>query len=167
VGLGIALGIAFQVILLIGDMRADRLHIAALGGANPYADTMGMRDRAARVEALAAASGTTTVVPQSRRDFGGLIYYLRGSKIDIRAWPRDEGPPENYYEQAFQLARPYPDVLVTIADCPDTERYAAVYAKAELLEKLTYLDAPSGKKPDYAVRLSGPVAGGTRPGSCD
>lgn len=167
VWLGIALGIVFQVILLIGDMRADRLHIAAFGGGNPYADTMGMRDRAARVEALAAAAGTTTVVPQSRRDFGGLIYYLRHSKIDVRAWPRDDAPPENYYEQAFPLARPFPDVLVTIADCPDTARYGSVFAKAELLEKLTYLDAPPGKKPDYAVRLSEPVAGGIRPGSCD
>jgi hypothetical protein len=162
--LGIALGLAFQVVLLAGDPIADRLHLPGIG--NPYAETIGMQQRAARIRSLAAAAGTATVVPQSRRDLGGLIYYLRSSGMDIRTWPRDDAPPENYYEQAFPLARPFPDTVLAIADCPDTARYQAVFAKAELLEKLVYLDAPAGKKPDYALRLSGPVAGASRPGSC-
>jgi 4-amino-4-deoxy-L-arabinose transferase-like glycosyltransferase len=164
---GIFIGVVFQAILLVADPLADRLHIDAFGIGNPFAETMGMRHRAERVRAAAAATGVTTVVPQSRRDLSGLTYYLRHDPLAIRAWPRTEGPAENYFEQKRVLAAPFPERLLVTADCPNLGRYAALYRQAELLQTLTYRHAPPKKKPDHLILLTEPTGVIDRPGHCD
>ena len=85
-GLGLAIGILAQAVLLVGDTVADKLTVPILGkNADIYQRVLGWDDLGEEIGALAKSRGAASVAVESRWEESALNYYLRGN-LPVYIW---------------------------------------------------------------------------------
>jgi hypothetical protein len=126
----LALGIAVQGVLLVGDAFAPRIRIPFLKPPNPYERTLGWSAYARTVGALAEKIGASTIAAEERADVAALLYYRRDDAQEIRAWPSAETPKFEMTRALTDAARP-PVLFVTY--CPFPQRLLRHFRQVEPL----------------------------------
>lgn len=103
--------LAFNIVasagVAAGALFADHPIIA-----NSYASgsrMVGWPELAARVEALAKAEGVDTVVGYSKPMVAELVYYLRDSGLQVRAYRAPDARPQDH----FEMTRPWHESTAT------------------------------------------------------
>lgn len=124
----IAIGIIAQVALIGGDAIANRLALPHI--ANPYRRTIGWREYADAVGAVARRAGARTIVSDLRAEFYALAYYWRDRPEKVLWW-RTAGMPNFSLKQALTHASPEPILYVTA--CASLDQVRKSYAETEPL----------------------------------
>ncbi|HLH91824.1 MAG TPA: glycosyltransferase family 39 protein [Xanthobacteraceae bacterium] len=149
----VAFGLVVQVALIGADAVADRLSTASFH--NPYKRTIGMRQYADAVGAVARKVGAKTIVTDSRADFSDLEYYWRDRPEQVLWWRRIEVPSFSLKEALTQNSA---EPVLFINGCDRLDAVRKVYAVAQPLGRFTVpigSVATNGERDFYAFLLSG------------
>jgi 4-amino-4-deoxy-L-arabinose transferase-like glycosyltransferase len=153
-GLGIAIGLVFQITILVTDAFANRLPLGPI--ANPYRRTIGWREYAEAVGTVARRSGAKTIVTDARSEFAALEYYWRDQPEKVLWWRRIE-VPEFAMDQALTQSSTEPILFVT--GCASLDKVHQTYSQVDLVGAFA---APVSKLPRdgersfHAFRLGHP-----------
>jgi hypothetical protein len=152
--LGIGIGVATQILLLIGDNLADRLTLPGLAKGDIYQHTMGWRALGEEVSGLARRTGAPTIVAERRDDVASLIYYLRNEPRSVLAWPERSIPSDH-----FQLTRPLTaaagEPILLITRCAAPVGLTDFFADVEPLGPFQARSGPTSARNYYAFKLAG------------
>ncbi|MCB1509001.1 MAG: glycosyltransferase family 39 protein, partial [Hyphomicrobiaceae bacterium] len=91
-------GIALVVLVFSAGARSDQMIVRRTNMKHMF----GWEIVAAGIERAASEAGVTTVVIDNRKIAAAMVYYLRETGLDVRAYRRDGAPPTNH----FELTRP-------------------------------------------------------------
>ncbi|MEZ5786312.1 MAG: glycosyltransferase family 39 protein [Xanthobacteraceae bacterium] len=147
---GVALGIAVQVLLLIGDAFAYRVSIPPFG--DVYYRTLGWRSFAASTGTLADRIGATAVVGDERRDIASLLYYRRDHPQAILAW---RAADDIQFDGTHAFSEAVPDPVLFVSECPFPERLRKFYERVEPIEEIISPAGPTSARWHGAFRLAG------------
>lgn len=151
----LAIGVAVQILLLIGDANAYRITLAALGDrADVYRRTLGWRPLGDRVAQLARASGTPTVVAEGRGEVAALIYYLRDEPLKALSWPAG-AVPQHHFELTRALTDSTAEPVLMVTQCPYPARLARYYEKVTPLAPITVMAGPKATRDYNTYKLEG------------
>jgi len=150
----VALGLATQTALLVGDAFAPRIYSPFLRTHNPYARTSGWASRGRAIGELARAQGAPTIASDTRANVASLLYYWRDQPERILAWPTKDLP---YFDLTRQLTPSAAGPVLFVSDCAGVERFETFYAKVTPLGVFV----PSGPAPRtfFAFKLEEPRGG--------
>jgi hypothetical protein len=146
----LAIGVAVQAALLIGDAYADRISIPGLGrNSDIYRRTLGWRTLGDDITRLARTNGTPTVAAEGRAELAALTYYLRNEPLVVASWARGATAGSQFdLTQALGDASKEPVLFIT--GCRSAQRLTPFYASVTQLPDLPVQTGPSSKR-NYAV----------------
>ena len=146
----LAIGVAVQAALLVGDAYADRINIPALGrNSEVYHRTLGWRTLGAEIRRLAQANGTPTVVAEGRAELAALTYYLRKEPLSIVSWPRT-ATAANQFDLTHALDDTSKEPVLLITGCTTRPRLARFYGSVTKLPDLVIWPGAKNER-KYAV----------------
>jgi hypothetical protein len=154
IGLSIAIGIAAQLALLIGDANAYRIKVPLLAKPDIYHRTLGWRGLGAEAGRLADRAGAAAIAAEQRADIASLMYYQRDRGRPVLSWPNVLGPDHH-----FDLRHPLTaavDPVLFVSRCPTTQRLAAHYRDVQPLGEFDVATGPTSARRYFAFRLAGP-----------
>jgi membrane-associated phospholipid phosphatase len=150
----IALGLALQIVLSVGDAFADRISLAFLPKSDVYHRTMGWKAMSLLVRQKADTNGARSIAAEQSDVVASLLYYLRG---DI--WPIFSGPigaaPANQFDRARPWTSAAPEPLLYLSDRSQPERLAQYYSAVEALAPIDAATGPHSARRFFAFKLSG------------
>jgi 4-amino-4-deoxy-L-arabinose transferase-like glycosyltransferase len=157
--LGIGIGVATQMLLLIGDNMADRLTVPGLAKGDIYQHTMGWRALGEETSRLARRIDAPTVVAGRRDDVASLVYYLRKEPRAVFAWP-ESGIASDHFQLTRPLIATAAEPILLITRCATPTGLADSYATVEPLGPFQARSGPTTFRNYYGFRLSSrkPVA---------
>jgi hypothetical protein len=162
---GLAIGVAVQAVLLVGDALADRIALPLLRKGDVYERTLGWRALGQETDRLAQAAGARTVATERRDDMASLLYYLRDKGVAVRNWPR-RLEPDNHFAISHPLAQQDAAPVLLVTRCAKPEGLDRDYATVTPLGGFAATSGPNSARQYYAYALSGP-RGAIRPlGGC-
>ena len=159
---GLTFGAAAQALLFLADARADRLSI---GGQAPYAVTLGWEETAAQIRRAARAEAAAIVVTERRRDAAALTYHLRGSGLEVRAWPGPGGLPDDHFQMTVPVTGREHGPMLAVAGCADPRRFHGAARTVRSLGPATAATGPGESRTLHLFAIQGPRAG-ARPPDC-
>lgn len=107
---------------------------------------VGWGNLAAEVHRIAGANGIRTVVFPQRGFTASMIYELRDSGLDVKAWRADPAHPLDH----FELTRPWdatdsgPVLFVTMGEAPPPEALAARATRLEVFHTQVFIARRAG-----------------------
>jgi hypothetical protein len=152
--LGVAIGIAVQAVLLVGDSIADRITIPGIAKADIYQPTMGWRAFGEEVGRLARRINAPTVATVRRDDVASLVYYLRDEKRAVLAWP-ESGPISDHFQMTRPLSATAGEPILLITRCAEPAGLTDFYATVEPLGPFQVRSGPTTLRNYYAFKLVG------------
>ena len=126
----LAIGLAIQAVLLVGDTIATRLPSRIAGFPNPYRASLGWHDFASSVGSTASEAGAQTIATDERRAFATLRYYLRDAPQAIVSWTKSGDLP---FDFGHELKAGAGEPVLFMSFCPDADRLRKLYAQVESL----------------------------------
>jgi 4-amino-4-deoxy-L-arabinose transferase-like glycosyltransferase len=148
----LAIGLAVQVALAIGDAAPDRVRLPFLSERQqPYARLLGWSTLRNDVANERRASGAAAVATDTRSLAAALTYYGRADGTPIHAWSQSQ-QPGNYYEMTSPLTARTAAPVLFVSACPDERRLAAGYASVTPLGEVR---APISLGRAHLFRLDG------------
>jgi 4-amino-4-deoxy-L-arabinose transferase-like glycosyltransferase len=157
IAVSIALGVAAQVVLLVGDANARRMSIGWLAKPDVYARTMGWRSLGEEVDKLARATGARTVAAEQRDAVASLLYYQRDSGRTVLSWPTG-AVANHHFDLTRRLTTAAPEPVLVVSPCSSTARLARHYSSVEPLGRLEARTGPTSSRSYHAFKLSGATA---------
>ena len=149
---GLAIGLAVQVGLAIGDAVPGRIRLSFLAERQqPYAQFVGWRRLRGEVESARRTSGAAVVATDTRAIAAGLTFYGRADGMAVHA-RRQSARPGNYYEMTRPLTAGTAPPVLFVPACPDARRLAAGYERVAALGEVR---APVSQGRAYLFRLEG------------
>lgn len=114
-----SLALHLVLFVVISTAPAFAQKLALPGRLDPYGRMLGWKDLASAIRAQIDAQHFATVLTDDRQLTAELLYYLRGTHVDIRSWHND-GPPRDHYQltRPFRADVPEPVLFVTIGNAP-------------------------------------------------
>jgi membrane-associated phospholipid phosphatase len=150
----IAMGVAFQIVIIAGDAFADRISLSWLAKPDLYHRTMGWKATATLVKQAAIDSGAQTIAAEQNAMEASLIYYLRREKWPIAAWPTGI-MPANQFELDRPLTRAATEPILFVTERHLPQRLGEFYSDVELVRPLNAPTGPHSYRRLFAFRLSG------------
>ena len=151
----LGIGIAVQVLLIVGDLSADKVTLSAFGRNNdPYQRTMGWRSLAENAERMARQIGAWAIVSDNRYNVAALVYYLRDTKERVRDWPKS-ADAENHFERTIPLTGTEGEPLLFVTDCPIQRDFEKSYRTVVPLGSFDSRSGPHSYRRFFAYSLSG------------
>ncbi|MFL6513404.1 MAG: glycosyltransferase family 39 protein [Chthoniobacterales bacterium] len=150
----VAIGVIFQIAVIGGDAFADRISLSWLAKPDVYHRTMGWKATASLVKQAAIDSGAQTIAAEQNAIEASLIYYLRGEKWPVVAWPTGIMPPNQFEaERPLTAAATEPILFVTERHLP--QRLGEFYSNVDVVRPLNAPTGPHSYRRLFAFRLSG------------
>lgn len=162
----LAIGIATQAALLVGDAYADRISIVALSRPDVYERTLGWRALGEAIAKRAREAGTPTVVTERRAEVAALTYYLRNEPLAVRSWSREPGA-HSQFDLTQALDETAKEPLLLLTRCGTTPRLERFFASVTLLPRLTVPTGPNSNRRYELLKLAGRIQPLAPPGICD
>jgi hypothetical protein len=150
----VALGIIFQLILVVTDAFADRVTVPFLPQPDIYRRTMGWKDLSRDVRQIALSNDVQTIAADQNAVVASLLYYLREDKWPIFAWPTG-ALPQNQFELDRPLTSAAAEPVLFLSDRFLPDRLAEYYSTVETLPPIEAVSGPRSTRRDFAFRLSG------------
>jgi hypothetical protein len=152
--LSLGIGVAVQIVLLVGDTIATRLHIPGFANGDVYHRTLGWRSLGEQAGAIAQRVGAKAIVGAERDDEASLLYYWRDKPEPVLAWPT--GPVANHqFDITRALTNDTPLPILFVSRCGDGTRLAGQFANVELAGVFGTPTGPTTRRTYYAFRLDG------------
>ena len=124
-----SLAIHVAVVAALGIVVAHANSLQLPNGQNPFSRTLGWENLAKTTKAKLDAARKAgqpfgSVMTLDRAVTAELLYYMRGEKTPVRAWP-PSGRPRDHYEltRAYRGKLPDPVLLVVIGGIPTTVKH--------------------------------------------
>ena len=152
--LGIGIGVATQVLLLVGDSMADRLTIPGVAKGDIYQHTMGWRALGEEASRLARRIDAPTVVTGRRDDVASLAYYLRNEKRTVLVWP-ESGTAGDHFQLTRPLTATAAEPVLLITRCAAPAGLADDYTTVEPLGAFQARSGPTTVRNYFAFKLAG------------
>jgi 4-amino-4-deoxy-L-arabinose transferase-like glycosyltransferase len=153
-GLSLGIGIWAQLILLVTDTIATRLHIPGLRNGDVYHRTLGWRSLGEQTGAIAQRVGARTIVGADRDDEASLLYYWRDKPETILAWP--SGPvADHHFELTRALRNDTTLPILFVSRCGDGSRLTGQFANVDLAGVFGTPTGPTTRRTYFAFRLDG------------
>jgi 4-amino-4-deoxy-L-arabinose transferase-like glycosyltransferase len=153
----LAIGVAAQAALLVGDVYANRISIAALGRySDIYHRTLGWRALGTEVARLARDNGAPTVAAEDRAAVAALTYYLRNEPVSVTAWARGKNAGSQF-DLAQPLTRSAKEPVLMLSGCTSEARFAGVFPNVKRLPNLTIRPGPKTERRYAVFALAGQV----------
>jgi 4-amino-4-deoxy-L-arabinose transferase-like glycosyltransferase len=150
----LAIGLAIQIALLVGDAFAYRITIPLLGhNADIYRPTLGWRELGERVAQLARSTHAATVVTQFRHDMAALTYYLRNKDLRVVSWPASV-IPNSEFDLRNRFDDTAKDPVLLITRCPINSEVGHFFNIVEFLGRFEISSGPSSSRNYYAFKLA-------------
>lgn len=137
----VLIGVIVQVMLIVGDSRADRISLPFLAKPDVYARTLGWRALGYRVNFLVERTHAASIVADSRSVAASLTYYLRSRKQPVFDWPI-RGETGDYFTMSQPLTAAAATPVLYITACPYMARLRQDYDSVEPLGPFT---VPTGR----------------------
>lgn len=153
--LSIGIGLAVQAMLLVADVKADRVRLPFIAKGDVYERTMGWSILGTETTRLARSAGAAAVVSEGRGELASLLYYLRDEKTPVLAWPA-RSTPDNHFEVSHTFTDAAPEPVLFVSRCPHGERLSQYYASVEPLGTFDARTGPTTLRQYFAFKLSGP-----------
>ena len=150
----IAIGVVFQIILLVTDGYADRISIPFLAQPDIYHRTMGWKSMSNLVRQTAAANGVRTIVAEQNAVRASLVYYLRDDKWPILAWPSGI-TPANQFEFDRPLTIGATEPILVLCDRSWRGPLVQIYSTVEALPPIDAVTGPHSTRRLFAFKCSG------------
>jgi membrane-associated phospholipid phosphatase len=148
----IALGLALQIILPVGDALADRISLPFLPKPDVYHRTMGWKAMSILVRQTAHANGVRSIAAEQSDVVASLLYYLREDVWPILSWPT---VPANQFELDRPLTSAAAEPLLYISNRSLPERLVEYYSTVETLAPIDAPTGPHSARRFFAFKLSG------------
>ncbi len=150
----LAIGIAVQTVLLIGDANAYRIAIPMLGTKSDiYARTLGWRGLGERGGELARREHTPTVAAEGRAETAALIYYLRKEPVRVASWPAAQ-IPEHHFDMTRALDASAAEPVLFISSCPIADRLVRNYDDITILGPIAISTGLTTTRTHFAFKLA-------------
>lgn len=154
----LAIGVAVQIALLIGDANAYRITVPALGKqADLYRRTLGWRALGGQAAQLAHSAGAATVAAEGRGEIAALIYYLRKEPFAALNWPVSP-VPQHHFELTRALDAKAAEPIVLISFCPHPDRLRRYYAEVTPLAPIVTHAGPTVVRQYHTFKLARRIA---------
>lgn len=154
-GATLAIGVAVQALLLVGDVIAYQAGIASLGAkGDVYHRTLGWRGLGEAVAAKAQDAGAHTIAGEGRHELASLVYYLRDAPQPVRSWPSGE-TPDNQFDMTHALDGTAVEPILFVSACPNPERLAKVFPQVKSLGQVVVPSGPASRREYWTFLLSG------------
>ena len=150
----IALGLALQIILPVGDAFADRISLPFLSKPDIYHRTMGWKAMSTLVKQTAHTNGVRSIAAEQSDVVASLLYYLREDVWPILSWPTG-AVPANQFEPDRPLTAAAAEPLLYLSDRFLPERLAEYYSTVETLAPIDAPTGPHSARKFFAFKLSG------------
>ena len=150
----IALGLALQIILPLGDAFADRISVPFLPKPDIYHRTMGWKAMSALVRQTAHANDVRSIAADQGDVVASLLYYLREDGWPILSWPMG-AVPANQFDLDRPLTAAAAEPLLYLSDRSLPERLAEFYSTVETLAPIDAATGPHSARRFFAFKLSG------------
>ena len=158
VQVGLAIGVAVQLVLFAGNTVADTVTLPLLKHGDVYKPVLGWSRFADAVRAQARASNATTVIALRRADAAALVYYLRDDNLAVRVWP-ETSRPNNQFELTRSIVdHPPAGPALLVAECVASARLAPFFESHEDRGTLIIPSGPTSSRQYQVIRLDGRVA---------
>lgn len=142
----LAIGVAMQVAVLIGDANAYRISISALGNqADVYRRTLGWRPLGDTVAQIAQKAGAKTVAAEGRGEVAALIYYLRDHPVRTVSW-QAWANPQHHFELTRSLDDNAKEPVLFVSACPYTARLERYFAEITPLGQIAPKSGPTSAR---------------------
>jgi hypothetical protein len=152
----LCIGLAAQLLLVVGDAMADRLTLPLLSkNADIYRKTMAGRSLGEAVGGFARRFETPTVVAEEHYELSLLLYYLRNDHLHAFLWPSGAAP-ESYYDVEYVLLNDAPRPILLVSQCPVAARLAQYYEDVEPLGRFDIRTGPTSARFFFAFKLDRP-----------
>ena len=152
--LSLGIGVVAQVVLLVTDIMATRLHIPGLPNGDVYHRTLGWRSLGEQTGAIAQRVGAKAIVGADRDDEASLLYYWRDKPETVLAWP--SGPVANHqFDITRALTNDTPLPILFVSRCGDATRLAGQFANVNLAGVFGTPTGPTTRRTYYAFQLDG------------
>jgi len=151
----LAIGLLFQMALLVSDAFAYRITIPLLGrNGDIYRPTLGWRELGGRVAQLALSADAKTVVAHFRHDVAALTYYLRNYNLQVVSWPPSV-IPQSGFDLSNRLDESARDPVLFITRCPINSEVSFFFKNVEPLGTFVIASGSSSSRHYYAFKLIG------------
>ena len=151
----LVIGLAFQIVLLVGDAFAYRITVPLLGhSADVYRPTLGWRELGDRAAQLARSVHAATVATQFRHDTAALTYYLRSKDLRVVSWPATE-IPQSGFDLSDRLDESAQDPVLLITRCPINSEASRFFTDVEPVGTFITRSGPTSSRDYYAFVLAG------------
>lgn len=158
VQVGLAIGVAVQIVLFAGNTFADTVTLPLLKHGDVYKPVLGWSRLADAVRAQARASGAATVITLRRADAAALVYYLRDDDLAVTVWP-DTPEPDNQFELTRSIVdHPPRGPALLVAECAASARLAPFFDSREDRGRLIIPSGPTSSRQYQVFRLDGQIA---------
>lgn len=149
----VTLGLVLQLLLVIGDAKADRVSLPFLAKPDIYHRTMGWKAISELVRQSAIENYAQTIAAEDKDLLPELLYYLRGSNWTIRA-----APPGSVPANQFELDRPLTSTdaapILYLAGRPWPSRVEAACATIQSVSPIIAPTGPHSTRSTFAFKLS-------------
>jgi hypothetical protein len=153
-GLGLAVGVLAQAVVLVGDTVADKLTLPFLGeNADIYQRVLGWDDLGEEITALAKSRGAASVAVENRWEESALNYYLRGD-LPVYIWTGNP-QPTNHFEAVYPLTADAPQPVLFVTECTPPARLHQSFGSVTSVGTLQIETGPTSSRTYNAFMLSG------------
>ena len=151
--ISLTIGLVFQVIVIAADTYAYRVSVPFLPQPDIYRRTLGWKTMATQVKQMAARHGVQTIATEHNGVLASLVYYLRGQKWPVLAWPTASTPANQFdYDRPLTSAAAEPILFLTDYN---PRRLAEYYTTIEILPPIVTSTGPHSTRRLFAFKLSG------------
>jgi hypothetical protein len=137
----IAIGLAAQALLLVGDYYAPGVHLPFIARGDLYSRTMGWRSFAEQTGNLARRIGAPTIASDWHAETASLLYYWRDQPEKVVAWLNGPIPKDN-----FELTRPFTATadqpILYVTACPHSVVLSDYFSKVVSLGSIVAWSGP-------------------------
>ncbi|BCP56153.1 glycosyl transferase [Kaistia sp. 32K] len=155
---GLALGVVAQLVLLVGNVIADKVTLPLLKRGDIYRQVLGWSRLGDAVRTEATTSGATMVTTVSRADAAALVYYLRDDPVAVTVWPDDPGPDNQFELTRSIVDHPPTGPTLLVVEYADPARLARFFGSVEDKGRLTVASGPTSARQYQLYRLDQPIA---------
>lgn len=152
--LSVAIGVVFQLVLIVTDAFADRVSVPWQRDPDIYRRTMGWKAMSNTVRQTAQANNVKTIAAEQNSVVAALVYYLRNDRWRIMA--RKSGlTPANQFELDRPLTTSAAEPILLLSDDLRPDRLTEIYSTVEMLPPIETPTGPHSVRRLYAFKLAG------------
>jgi len=152
--ISVAIGVVFQMVLIVTDAIADRVSVPWSRDPDIYRRTMGWKAMSNMVRQTARANNVRTIAAEQNSVVASLLYYLRNDDWPILARSSGQTPANQFeFERPLTVAAAEPILLLSDDLLPD--RLTEFYSTVEMLPTIEAPTGPHTVRRLYAFKLGG------------